>query len=90
METEYLFRDRDRCPSAHIYNHVEALLSGKGDASAPSVEEKVRMKKKTRQPRDVNANVSRIFGEMIERSEKPPNRGTLKPVEKKPTTKKAR
>lgn len=41
-------------------------------------------KKATRpkKPRDVNANVKRIFDEMIERSEQPPNRGALKPVKK--------
>jgi predicted nucleic acid-binding protein len=33
---------------------------------------------------DVNQNVSRIFGEMIERSEDPPNRGSLKPVNPEP------
>jgi hypothetical protein len=34
---------------------------------------------KTRKaPRDVNQNVKRIFGEMIERSEEPPKRGSLK------------
>jgi hypothetical protein len=29
-------------------------------------------------PRDVNQNVKRIFDEMIERSEEPPMRGTMK------------
>jgi hypothetical protein len=29
-------------------------------------------------PRDVNQNAKRIFDEMIERSEQPPNRGKLK------------
>jgi hypothetical protein len=37
-------------------------------------------KKTTRKPRDVNANVKRIFDEMIERSEQPPQRGNLTPV----------
>ena len=36
-------------------------------------------KRKTTKPkRDVNQNVKRIFDEMIERSEQPPNRGKLK------------
>ena len=33
-------------------------------------------------PRDVNANVHRIFDEMIQRAEQPPNRGNLKPAPK--------
>jgi hypothetical protein len=37
-------------------------------------------------PRDTNANVHRIFEEMIERSEKPPNRGNLRSA---PTAKKS-
>ena len=39
-------------------------------------------KKKAQRPqRDVNVNAKRIFDEMIERSEQPPNRGTLRKVE---------
>lgn len=34
--------------------------------------------KSSKAARDVNVNVHRIFGEMIERSEQPPNRGNLK------------
>jgi hypothetical protein len=43
--------------------------------------------KKKAAPRDVNANVSRIFGEMIERSEQPPQRGNLKKVAPPPAKK---
>lgn len=45
------------------------------------------MAAKKKAPRDVNANVSRIFGEMIERSEQPPNRGSLKKVTPPPAKK---
>ena len=45
------------------------------------------MKKQTTAPRDVNANVHRIFDEMIERSEQPPNRGNLKKVAPPPAKK---
>lgn len=46
-------------------------------------------------PRDVITNAHRVFGELIERSEQPPNRGVLKPVNrdgvmKKPKKPKAR
>lgn len=37
--------------------------------------------KKTTAKRDVNQNVKRIFDEMVERSEEPPRRGELRPVE---------
>ena len=37
-----------------------------------------KVKKPKRIVRDVNANVHRIFGEIIERSEQPANRGDLK------------
>lgn len=40
-----------------------------------------------RAPRDVNQNVKRIFNEMIERSEQPPNRGNLKDVAPPPAKK---
>ena len=40
------------------------------------------MATKKKKPRDVNANVHRIFGEIISRSEKKPNRGSLQPVER--------
>lgn len=40
-----------------------------------------------RAARDVNANVHRIFGEIIERSEQPPNRGKLKKVAPPPAKK---
>jgi len=33
--------------------------------------------------KDVNVNAHRVFGEIIERSEQPPNRGNLKPVPSK-------
>jgi hypothetical protein len=39
-------------------------------------------------PRDVNANVHRIFEEMIERSEQPPQRGNLKITATAPPSKK--
>lgn len=46
------------------------------------------MRKQSRNvTRDVNANVSRIFGEMIERSEQPPKRGSLKKVAPPPAKK---
>jgi hypothetical protein len=35
-------------------------------------------RKTKKAPRDVNQNAHRIFGEMIERSEQPPNRGNMK------------
>jgi hypothetical protein len=41
-------------------------------------------KVKKRAERDVNANVHRIFGEIIERSEQPPNRGNLGIAQKRP------
>ncbi|HXA19550.1 MAG TPA: hypothetical protein VN380_21350 [Thermoanaerobaculia bacterium] len=44
--------------------------------------------KAPRPPRDVNANVHRIFEEMIERSEQPPQRGNLKRVAPPPAKKK--
>jgi len=37
-----------------------------------------KVKRPKRIVRDVNANVHRIFGEVIERSEHPPNRGNLR------------
>jgi hypothetical protein len=37
--------------------------------------------------RDVNQNVKRVFDEMIERSETPPNRGNLKKVAPPPAKK---
>jgi hypothetical protein len=37
-----------------------------------------RKKALPKKPRDVNANVKRIFDEMIERSEQPPQRGEMK------------
>jgi hypothetical protein len=40
---------------------------------------------KKKPPRDVNANVHRIFGEMIERSEQPPKRVTLRLIEPLPS-----
>jgi len=36
------------------------------------------MASKKKAPRDVNQNAKRIFDEMIERSEQPPNRGKMK------------
>jgi hypothetical protein len=46
-------------------------------------------KKPARKPdlRDVNTNVHRIFGEMIERSERPPKRGKLEKVAPPPAKK---
>jgi hypothetical protein len=38
-------------------------------------------------PRDVNANARRVFDELIERSEQPPNRGNLKNVVPSPAKK---
>ena len=50
-----------------------------------------KRKKSVAATRDVNANVKRIFDEMIERSEEPPNRGKLKvappPAKKNDATK---
>jgi hypothetical protein len=37
--------------------------------------------------RDVNTNAHRVFGEMIERSEQPPNRGHFKKVAPPPAKK---
>ncbi|HEV8433338.1 MAG TPA: hypothetical protein VGR95_07990 [Thermoanaerobaculia bacterium] len=36
---------------------------------------------------DVNVNAHRVFGELIERSEQPPNRGTLKKAAPPPAKK---
>jgi hypothetical protein len=40
-----------------------------------------------RAPKDVNQNVSRIFAEMIERTEQPPQRGNLTKVAPPPAKK---
>lgn len=45
------------------------------------------MTQKRANPKDVNQNAHRIFGEMIERSEQPPNRGKLKKVAPPPAQK---
>ncbi|HEV7239320.1 MAG TPA: hypothetical protein VGQ36_08780 [Thermoanaerobaculia bacterium] len=48
-------------------------------------------KSASKKPRDVNTNVKRIFDEMIERSEQPPKRGSMKiapPPDKKNGAKK--
>ena len=44
----------------------------------PGGESKLAAMKPRKAPRDVNQNVKRIFGEMIERSEEPPKRGNMK------------
>jgi hypothetical protein len=41
----------------------------------------------TKRQRDVVTNAKRVFDEMIERSEQPPNRGNLKKVAPPPTKK---
>jgi hypothetical protein len=43
--------------------------------------------KAPKRPRDVNQNVKRVFDEMIQRSEQPPNRGKLKHVTPPPAKK---
>jgi hypothetical protein len=45
------------------------------------------VKKKKESARDVNANAHRVFAEMIERSEQPPNRGNLKKAAPPPAKK---
>ena len=45
------------------------------------------MKTPPKRPRDINQNVKRIFNEMIERSEQPPNRGNLKKAAPPPAKK---
>jgi hypothetical protein len=47
-------------------------------------------KKAAKVPRDVNANAHRVFAELIERSEQPPNRGNLRSVAVKPPQQKRR
>lgn len=45
------------------------------------------MRKPKKKRADVNVNVRRIFGEMIDRSEQPPNRGNLKKAAPPPAKK---
>jgi hypothetical protein len=60
-------------------SHVEQRIPGYRSAYLyPGRESKLAAMKPPKPPRDVNQNVKRIFGEMIERSEEPPKRGNMK------------